>query len=94
MRKPRILLIAAAALLPLLAGAVDLATLVRDGERKDVLAAIRAGADVNAAQPDGTTPLMWAVARGELEVAKELLQKGAALAPAEPWASMPNTGHW
>jgi lactoylglutathione lyase len=24
----------------------------------------------------------------------ELLQKGAALAPAEPWASMPNIGHW
>jgi lactoylglutathione lyase len=24
----------------------------------------------------------------------ELLQKGNALAPKEPWASMPNTGHW
>jgi lactoylglutathione lyase len=24
----------------------------------------------------------------------ELLQKGAALAPAEPWMSMPNTGTW
>ena len=24
----------------------------------------------------------------------ELLQAGEALAPAEPWASMPNTGHW
>ncbi len=24
----------------------------------------------------------------------ELLQKGAALPPAEPWASMPNTGVW
>ena len=24
----------------------------------------------------------------------ELLQEGAALAPAEPWASMPNTGDW
>jgi lactoylglutathione lyase len=24
----------------------------------------------------------------------ELLQKGAALAAAEPWASMPNTGEW
>lgn len=24
----------------------------------------------------------------------ELLQKGDALAPAEPWKSMPNTGHW
>lgn len=24
----------------------------------------------------------------------ELLQKGAAKPPQEPWASMPNTGHW
>ena len=24
----------------------------------------------------------------------ELLQKGGALAPAEPWLSMPSTGHW
>jgi lactoylglutathione lyase len=24
----------------------------------------------------------------------ELLQEGGALSPAEPWASMPNTGHW
>lgn len=24
----------------------------------------------------------------------ELLQKGDAKAPAEPWISMPNTGHW
>jgi lactoylglutathione lyase len=27
-------------------------------------------------------------------VSVELLQKGAALAPAEPWASMSNTGEW
>jgi lactoylglutathione lyase len=24
----------------------------------------------------------------------ELLQQGESLPPAEPWASMPNTGHW
>ncbi|MGH6739740.1 MAG: lactoylglutathione lyase, partial [Bradyrhizobium sp.] len=24
----------------------------------------------------------------------ELLQKGDAKPPAEPWTSMPNTGHW
>lgn len=27
-------------------------------------------------------------------ISVELLQKGAALPPAEPWASMPNTGSW
>src|SRR5689334_15886040 len=77
MRNTRILLIAAAALLPMLASAVDLAALIRDGERKEAIAAIRGGADVNTAQPDGTTPLMWAVSRADIEVARELLQHGA-----------------
>ncbi|HSG03482.1 MAG TPA: VOC family protein [Marinobacterium sp.] len=27
-------------------------------------------------------------------ISVELLQKGAALPPAEPWVSMPNTGSW
>ncbi|MEL6517281.1 MAG: lactoylglutathione lyase, partial [Pseudomonadota bacterium] len=27
-------------------------------------------------------------------VSVELLQRGDPLAPAEPWASMGNTGHW
>ncbi len=27
-------------------------------------------------------------------ISVELLQSGAARKPAEPWASMPNTGHW
>ena len=27
-------------------------------------------------------------------ISVELLQKGGALPPAEPWASMPNTGSW
>lgn len=27
-------------------------------------------------------------------ISVELLQKGASLAPAEPWSSMPNTGTW
>ncbi len=28
------------------------------------------------------------------KISVELLQKGPALPPAEPWASMPNTGEW
>ncbi|MHC9086743.1 VOC family protein [Luteimonas sp. RIT-PG2_3] len=28
------------------------------------------------------------------EISIELLQKGAALTPVEPWLSMPNTGDW
>jgi len=77
MRTSRILLIGAAALLPMLASAVDLAGLIRDGERKEALVAIRSGADVNAAQPDGTTPLMWAVNHADREMVDELLKRGA-----------------
>jgi lactoylglutathione lyase len=28
------------------------------------------------------------------QVSNELLQKGAALAPAAPWNAMPNVGQW
>lgn len=35
-----------------------------------------------------------AFVRSPDQISIELLQKGAALAPAEPWASMPNTGSW
>ena len=35
-----------------------------------------------------------AFVRSPDNVSVELLQKGEALAPAEPWASMANTGHW
>lgn len=35
-----------------------------------------------------------AFVRSPDEISVELLQAGAALAPAEPWASMPNTGSW
>ncbi len=35
-----------------------------------------------------------AFVRSPDDISVELLQKGAALAPAEPWASMPNAGQW
>ena len=35
-----------------------------------------------------------AFVRSPDNVSIELLQKGERLAPAEPWASMGNTGHW
>ena len=44
----------------------SLATLIQNGNRKAALEKIRAGADVNEAQPDGTRPIHWAVYRGRL----------------------------
>jgi lactoylglutathione lyase len=35
-----------------------------------------------------------AFVRSPDNISIELLQKGDALPPKEPWASMPNTGHW
>ena len=35
-----------------------------------------------------------AFVRSPDNISIELLQEGEALAPAEPWASMENTGHW
>ncbi|MFN3644574.1 MAG: VOC family protein [Gemmobacter sp.] len=48
------------------------------------------GVTINRPPRDGR----MAFVRSPDNVSVELLQNGPALAPAEPWASMPNTGHW
>jgi len=48
------------------------------------------GVTINRPPRDG-----WmAFIRSPDGISVELLQKGERLAPAEPWASMPNTGSW
>jgi lactoylglutathione lyase len=49
-----------------------------------------AGVTINRPPRDGR----MAFVRSPDGISVELLQKGDALAPAEPWASMPNTGTW
>jgi lactoylglutathione lyase len=48
------------------------------------------GVTINRPPRDGH----MAFVRSPDGISIELLQKGGALAPAEPWASMPNTGAW
>ena len=48
------------------------------------------GVTINRPPRDGR----MAFIRSPDNISIELLQKGAALPPAEPWASMPNTGKW
>ena len=48
------------------------------------------GVTINRPPRDGR----MAFVRSPDNISVELLQKGAALTPAEPWVSMPNTGHW
>ena len=49
-----------------------------------------AGVTINRPPRDGR----MAFVRTPDSISVELLQKGGALTPAEPWASMPNTGEW
>ena len=48
------------------------------------------GVTINRPPRDGR----MAFVRSPDAISIELLQKGAALAPAEPWTSMPNVGSW
>ena len=48
------------------------------------------GVTINRPPRDGR----MAFVRSPDNISIELLQKGAALAPTEPWASMPNVGEW
>jgi lactoylglutathione lyase len=48
------------------------------------------GVTINRPPRDGR----MAFVRSPDRISVELLQKGGALPPQEPWASMPNTGEW
>src|SRR5215468_48171 len=54
-----------------------LAGLIQAGNRDAALKRIAAGADVNAAQGDGTTPLHWAVYKINADLVRALLERGA-----------------
>ena len=51
---------------------------------------MNAGITINRPPRDGR----MAFVRSPDNISIELLQRGEALAQAEPWASMENTGHW
>ncbi len=50
----------------------------------------QSGVTINRPPRDGN----MAFVRSPDNISIELLQKGPALPKEEPWASMPNTGHW
>jgi lactoylglutathione lyase len=51
---------------------------------------MESGVTINRPPRDGH----MAFVRTPDNISIELLQQGEALPPQEPWASMPNTGHW
>jgi ankyrin repeat protein len=67
----------------------SLAGLIQAGNRDAALNMIVAGADVNAAQGDGTTPLHWAVYKVDADLVRALLERGAKADVINNYGSSP-----
>jgi ankyrin repeat protein len=71
----------------------SLADLIRTGNRKAALERIRTagtdGADVNAAQPDGTRPIHWAVYKVDYELIEALIAKKAKVDVTNEFGAAP-----
>jgi ankyrin repeat protein len=72
-------------------GPKDLPTLIQSGASKQALEMIRAGADVNQAQGEGSTPLLWAINRADYDVAEALLAKKADPNTGNEFGALPLT---
>jgi len=70
---------------------VRLLEAVKRRDEKAFAALLRARADVNAAQPDGSTALAWAVHLGERRMAEALLDSGAKVNTADEYGETPVT---
>jgi ankyrin repeat protein len=69
--------------------ASPLADTIKAGDRQDALALIRAGADVNQTQNDGTTPLHWAVYQVDPELVSTLLRNEAGANVSNDFGATP-----
>jgi ankyrin repeat protein len=69
--------------------AISLADRIQRGDRASALAMIARGVDVNQTQPDGTTPLHWAVYRVDRELVAALLKKGARAQAVNKYGASP-----
>ena len=71
------------------AAADRLADAIEKGDRQSALEMIQRGTPVNSTQPDGTTPLHWAVYRVDEELVKALLARGAKADVANAYGASP-----
>ena len=69
--------------------ASPLADLIENGRRGAAAELIAEGADVNAAQGDGTTPLHWAAYKLDTELVRLLLEHGARADAANRYGATP-----
>ena len=58
--------------------------------QEEIVELLDGGVTINRPPHDGR----MAFVRSPDNISIELLQKGDALPPAEPWSSMENSGHW
>jgi ankyrin repeat protein len=70
---------------------VSLVQAVKNGDAASVRAMVKAKADTNSAEPDGTTALHWAVQQGNVEVVDLLIRSGARVATANRYGVTPLT---
>jgi ankyrin repeat protein len=67
----------------------SLSDAIQSGNRAAALELIAKGADVNAADPDGTTALHWAVHRNDADLVERLIKAGAKLNRLNDYGSSP-----
>jgi ankyrin repeat protein len=72
-----------------MANAASLSEAVKTGDRQAVRALLRNRADVNAADPDGTTPLQWAARADDIETVQLLIRAGASTTAANRFGVTP-----
>jgi len=84
-----ILLVAAVAPILPQAQSGQLATVIQEGRRAAALAMIKAGADVNEAQLDGTRPIHWAVYRVDYDLVDALIARKARVDVANEFGHTP-----
>jgi len=70
-------------------GGSALADRIQAGDRKAALALIAGGANVNQTQPDGSTPLHWAVYKVDRELVAALLRRGARADAVNKYGASP-----
>lgn len=73
----------------LLLAASPLIDAVKIGDTQAVGAILASGADVNAAEADGTTALHWAAHRGDVELVRRLIRAGANVNAKNEYGATP-----
>lgn len=72
-----------------LASGASLSEAVKAGDRQAVRVLLKNRADVNAADPDGTTPLQWAAGSDDIETVQLLIHAGANAKAANRYGVTP-----